>query len=155
MRQNAPLSRAKDRAPSDQRHDGTSGGESGPPHRNRSVGRPSKRANPHLGAGDAREAFQRGSAFSDAGDFERAHRAFHEAAEEFLKESSTEEAVNAYLRALEARPGNHETMAALAYLCAEGARSEGAIEIVRRAAEGEPPDVSLLTLLGELYLSRG
>ena len=96
-----------------------------------------------------------GAAYSSTGEKELAYRAFQEAAGQFLKESLTEEAINAYLLALELKPCSPESLASLAYLYVQQGQPDKAGQIVETAVELDPQELELLILLGALYPSAG
>ena len=104
---------------------------------------------------DPWDALRVGAAYSSTGEKELAYRAFQEAAGQFLKESLTEEAINAYLLALELKPCSPESLASLAYLYVQQGQPDKAVQIVETAVELDPQELELLILLGDLYRSAG
>src|SRR5262249_39487847 len=93
--------------------------------------------------------------YLEAGRTELAYGLFCEAAGQFLKDSQTEEAMGAYLRALEINPCSHECLAPLAYLYVQLGEAERAIQMVKSIADRQAEDPELRVLLADLYRSAG
>jgi tetratricopeptide (TPR) repeat protein len=96
-----------------------------------------------------------GERWFDEGIKERAHASYSAAADEFYKLGEHDTALAAYLKAQDALPDEHDTLSAIAKVCAALGDTEKALSILNDALARNPNDVELYKILGSAYVSAG